>query len=68
MSELFKKNYSHNNPGHARAPGKCKLAKPWKLPVNRGQVPLAPAEPAAPPLEAQAPPPLARLRAPRPDS
>eukprot|EP00959_Pyramimonas_sp_CCMP1952_P126786 2651645-Pyramimonas_sp.AAC.1 len=63
-----KKNYGQSKPGHLRAPGNCKFAKPWKLPDNHGQVPQAPAEPAAPPPEAQAAPPLARLRAPRPGS
>eukprot|EP00959_Pyramimonas_sp_CCMP1952_P143529 3004679-Pyramimonas_sp.AAC.3 len=54
-----KKNYGQNEPGHARTPGKCKFAKPWKLPDNHGQVPPASAEPAAPPPEAQAAPPCA---------
>eukprot|EP00959_Pyramimonas_sp_CCMP1952_P192451 4023854-Pyramimonas_sp.AAC.1 len=69
-------NYGQSKPGHARAPGKCKFAKPWKLPDNHGQTPLVPAEPAAllpkalaaPPPEAQAAQRLMRLRAPRPGS
>eukprot|EP00959_Pyramimonas_sp_CCMP1952_P395027 8276483-Pyramimonas_sp.AAC.1 len=49
-----KKNYGQAKPGHVLTTGKCKLAKPWKLPDNRGQGPRAPAEPAAPPPAAAA--------------
>eukprot|EP00959_Pyramimonas_sp_CCMP1952_P108805 2275063-Pyramimonas_sp.AAC.1 len=49
--------------GHVRVSGKCKFAKPWKLLDSHGQAPLAPAESAAPPPEAQAAPPFVRLRA-----
>eukprot|EP00959_Pyramimonas_sp_CCMP1952_P412138 8636261-Pyramimonas_sp.AAC.1 len=57
-----KKNYGNNKPGHALTSGRCKFAKPWKLPDNHGQIPPVPAEPAAgptppAPAEAAAPPP-----------
>eukprot|EP00959_Pyramimonas_sp_CCMP1952_P359340 7524242-Pyramimonas_sp.AAC.1 len=44
-----KKNYGKNKPGHVLTPGKCKFAKPWKLPDNHGQIPPVPVELAAGP-------------------
>eukprot|EP00959_Pyramimonas_sp_CCMP1952_P106114 2218790-Pyramimonas_sp.AAC.1 len=63
-------------PGQVLTLGKCKFAKPWKLPDHHGQIaPVSaelaagpalpdPAELAAPPPEAPAASPFTRLKAP----